>query len=150
MRGSFDVFLRANPTPLWYKWVMVSIDEMEVMLNELALELPEEFYNELNGGIMLLPQVKQSPAGKGLFIMGQYHRSKGLGRYITIYYGSFEKVYGGLSAARLKNQLRKTLRHEFRHHVESLAGERGLEIEDERTIAEYLRRQRKKDSRNKT
>ncbi len=121
---------------------MVSIDEVEKILGELAAELPEEFYKELNGGIMLLPQVKYSPVSKGLFIMGEYHRSRSLGRYIVMYYGSFEKVYGGLSVERLKDQLRKTLRHEFRHHVESLAGERGLEIEDEKAIAEYLRRQR--------
>ena len=116
----------------------------------MAEELPGEFYKELNGGIMLLPRVKHSPVGKGLFIMGEYHRDRNLGRYIAIYYGSFEKVNGGLSAARLKDQLRKTLRHEFRHHVGSLAGERGLEIEDENAIAKYLRRQRKKDGRDKT
>lgn len=75
---------------------MVSIDDMEKMLGELAEELPQEFYTQLNGGIMLLPQVKRSPKGKGLYIMGTYHRGGALGRYIAIYYGSFEKVYGGL------------------------------------------------------
>jgi hypothetical protein len=38
-----------------------------------------------------------------------------------------------------------TLKHEFRHHLESLAGERGLEIEDEQFLADYLRRQSRRD-----
>ena len=38
----------------------------------------------------------------------------------------------------LKVKLREVLRHEFRHHIENLAGERGLEIEDEKFINKYL------------
>lgn len=125
---------------------MISIDEMEKILDELAEELPEEFYKRLNGGIILLPQVKRNPAGNDLFIMGEYYKGGNMGSYIAIYYGSFAKVYGHLSRDMIKVQLRKTLRHEFRHHVESLAGERDLEIEDERGLAEYLRRRR--DRRN--
>lgn len=121
---------------------MVTIDEMESMLGELAAELPEEFYKELNGGIILLQEAKPHPEdrGSGLYIMGEYYSGGSLGRYIAIYYGSFMRVYGRLPAEQLKVQLRKTLRHEFRHHLESLAGERGLEIEDEQYIARYLQR----------
>jgi hypothetical protein len=63
-----------------------------------------------------------------------------MGRYITIYYGSFSHVYGHLEKKALKEQLRETLKHEFTHHIESLAGERGLEIKDARYIADYLNR----------
>ena len=38
-----------------------------------------------------------------------------------------------------KERLKKTLFHEFTHHLESLAGERDLEIEDERQLAAYRR-----------
>ena len=38
----------------------------------------------------------------------------------------------------LTEQLREVLRHEFTHHIESLAGERGLEIKDEQQIRDYL------------
>lgn len=120
---------------------MISIDEMEVMLDELAAELPEEFYSELNGGIILLPQAKLHPESRAndLYTMGEYYRDGSLGRYIALYYGSFLRVYGSLSEEQLKAQLRQTLRHEFRHHLESLAGERGLEIEDDQYIEQYLR-----------
>ena len=33
---------------------MIEIDEVEIMLNEIASEL-QELYKELNGGIVLLP-----------------------------------------------------------------------------------------------
>jgi hypothetical protein len=33
---------------------MISIDEAEIMLNEIAEEIPKECYKDLNGGILLL------------------------------------------------------------------------------------------------
>ena len=121
---------------------MISIDEMQAMLDGIAESLPEEFYTRLNGGIILMPQAKRDrrKGAESLFILGEYHNGGNLGRYITIYYSSFERVYGHLSKERLAEQLDGTLRHEFRHHLESLAGERGLEIEDEQFLADYLMR----------
>ena len=54
--------------------------------------------------------------------------------------GSFAQVYGHLPKEDLAKRLRKVLLHEFRHHLESLAGERDLEIEDAIEIAEYRER----------
>jgi len=120
---------------------MMTIDEMQDVLDELAEELPEAFYRELNGGIVLLPEAKESEYTQrpgDLYTLGEYHRGGGLGNYIKIYYGSFEHVFGTLPDEAMKNELRKTLRHEFRHHLEHLAGEDGLEIEDEIYIRKYL------------
>jgi len=125
---------------------MMSIDEMHETLDELAEELPEEFYKELNGGIVLLPQAKENPDALkpgDLYILGEYHHGGGMGNYIKIYYGSFERVYGALPDAAMKRQLRKTLRHEFRHHLEFLAGDhssRSLEAEDARFMQAYYER----------
>ena len=120
------------------------MEDTEKMLDELARELPEDFYRELSGGIILVPEAKKSPVkgADGLSILGEYHRNSNLGRYIVIYYGSFMRVYGHLNQDAFKNELRKTLRHEFRHHVESLAGERGLEYEDAKFINDYLNKKR--------
>lgn len=119
---------------------MISIDEMEAMLDEIASEIPHELYNELNGGVILLPEAKPHPQSKNndLYVLGEYHCDGNMGRFIAIYYGSFSYVHGNLTKSRLKAQLKKTLKHEFRHHLESLAGERDLEIIDEQHIAEYL------------
>ena len=76
-----------------------------------------------------------------LFIMGEYHNDRkgmgGLGRYIAIYYGSFMKLYPHLPPERLKDRLRQTLIHEFTHHVESLAGEKGLAVKDAIALEKY-------------
>lgn len=118
----------------------ITIEEVSEMLDALAEELPQEFFRELNGGIMLLPEVKQHPRSQGgLYTLGTYFSGGSMGRYIAIYYGSFLRVFPGASREKLKQELRHTLRHEFRHHVESLSGERGLEIEDEMFLQSYFR-----------
>jgi hypothetical protein len=121
---------------------MITMEEMLTMLDEIATEFPDEFYRKLNGGVILLPEAKLHERNKNndLFILGEYNFNGTLGRYITIYYGSFERVYGHLTAPQIKEQLKKTLKHEFRHHFESMAGEKGLEIKDAQDLNEYLNR----------
>ncbi len=109
-----------------------NIDEVHNILNDISQELPEDFFKELNEGVVLLPEIKLHPESRQedkLYIMGQYVRSI-TGRHIVIYYGSFKRVYNDLSRDRLRDKLKETLIHEFTHHMESLAGERGLEIKD--------------------
>jgi len=121
---------------------MIDIEEVGTILDEIATELPQEFYKELNGGIILLPEAKINPVGRrnDLYIMGEYHSGGSMGRYISIYYGSFERIYGHLAREPLKEQLAHTLKHEFTHHLESLAGERGLEIKDAQFLEDYWNR----------
>ena len=122
--------------------MMIEYDEVGRMLDEIAAELPQEFYKELNGGVILLPEAKldKRSRNRDLYIMGEYHSGGGMGRYITIYYGSFERLYKHLEKEALKEQLAHTLKHEFTHHLESLAGERGLEIKDAQFMEDYLNR----------
>jgi hypothetical protein len=118
---------------------MVTIEEMQTMLDGIAAEFPPEFFEELNGGIILLPEARhhdEDPDGD-LYTLGQYNRGGGLGRYISIYYGSFMRVYGHLSSEKIMEKLRSTVRHEFRHHIESLAGNDDLERIDRKYIADY-------------
>ncbi|MCL2695814.1 MAG: metallopeptidase family protein [Clostridiales bacterium] len=123
---------------------MISFEDAGTILDEIAEELPEEFYRELNGGIVLLHRSKlhaRSLDPSRLYILGQYHyQPRGLGRYIEIYYGSFRRVYGHLDPERQKEELRRVLLHEFTHHIESLAGERGLEIKDAIRMEEYRKK----------
>lgn len=118
----------------------MTMEEMHEVLCELADEIPPELFEELNGGISLQPGLMRSPAAKAddLFVLGQYHQGGFMGRYITIHYGSFMRVYGHLDRQAAKDRLRKILRHEFRHHIESLAGNHDLEVEDAVFIQNYL------------
>ncbi len=121
---------------------MISLEETEIILNEIAVEFPHEIFIELNGGIILLPEAKLNTVGKkkDLYILGEYHNGGDMNRYIVIYYGSFLHVYGHLDRKHMKKHLIQTLKHEFTHHLESLAGERDLEIKDAEYIADYLGR----------
>ena len=120
----------------------LDIDSFHNMLEELSEEIPEALFRELNGGIVTLPEARiHAKSGTPrLYTMGEYRvQIPGLGRYIAIFYGSFMRVYGANPNPRtLRRELRKTLLHEFRHHMESLAGERDLEIIDKQKLQEYM------------
>ena len=111
------------------------------MLDEIAAELPMAVFKDLNGGVSLLQETKRSNAdpGGGLYTLGEYRRDQ-MGRYIVIYYGSLCAVYGGCSQKSMQKHLRDVLTHELTHHLESMAGERDLEIEDEIQLDNYLQR----------
>ncbi len=120
---------------------MVTIDEAEPILDEVAGGLPEEIFEGLNGGIILLPEARLDPQSRkndDLYILGEYHSGGGLGRYISIYYGSFERLFGHMTREKFRKELEITLKHELTHHLETLAGERDLEKEDDLFMEDYL------------
>ena len=122
--------------------MILSFDQVGDLLDEMAEEFPEEFYQDLNGGISLLPEAVEDPAGEDLYIMGEYCNDM-MGRYINLYYGSFAALaeQEDWTEEDWEDELYTTLSHEFTHHVEGLAGERGLEIRDQLELEQYRREQ---------
>lgn len=122
-----------------------TIDEVNIILDEIAEELPAAIYKGLNKGIVLLPQFKIHPRsiGDSLFIMGEYQKDI-TGRGIVIYYGSFKKVFGDLKGEELKEELKNTFHHELVHHLESMAGDIDLELEDEKDMAHFIEKNKAK------
>ena len=122
--------------------MILSFDQVGDLLDEMAEEFPEEFYQDLNGGISLLPETVEDPAGEDLYIMGEYCNDM-MGRYINLYYGSFAALaeLEHWTKEDWEDELYTTLSHEFTHHIEGLAGERGLEIKDELELEEFRRRE---------
>ena len=120
--------------------MILSFDEAGDLLDQMAEEFPEEFYQELNGGISLLPEVREDPQGECLYIMGEYCNDM-MGKYINLYYGSFAALAEteNWTEEDWEDELYTTLAHEFTHHIEGLAGERGLEIKDELQMEQYRR-----------
>ena len=118
---------------------MFSIDDVNEMLDEAASELPVEIFHDLNGGVSLLPGTKRSSADPegGLLTLGEYRHDQ-MGRYIVLYYGSIIAAHSNETRDELRVTLKKLLTHELTHHLESLAGERDLEIEDKIWLDEYL------------
>ena len=121
---------------------MISIGEYRQIVSELLDELPKEFFRELTGGVIVsaAAEVPDYARGNDLYIMGQYRRSSGI-RQIVLFKGSFDRAYPQADAAEARRLLRGILRHEFRHHLESIGGIRNsssLEVEDEREKQAYL------------
>ena len=117
----------------------MTIDRAQEMLEQMVNDLPEVIFNELNGGVLLLPESKRSPEARAddLYIMGEYVVRHDMGRMVKIYYGSFVKLYGENAPDELwEKELRHTLHPELTHHLEHLAGENDLEVEDD--IRMYL------------
>lgn len=114
--------------------MILSIDEVQELLEKLCDELPEGLFQQLNGGVLLLEDTVPDPeVGDEVYIMGDYCRNR-LGRYVNIYYGSFAALLADAPREEWEEELRITLRHELTHHVEDLAGERGLERWDEEEL----------------
>ena len=117
------------------------IDEVQEMLEEICESIPSYAYEHLNGGIILTEESKyhEEAYAEDLVIMGEYQRSM-LGNMIKIYYGSFMDMYRFSSRETLREKLEEVLLHEFTHHLEFLANEWGLVIEDKKFLEEYRKR----------
>ena len=121
---------------------MITTEQYNHIITELLDELPEEFFRELSGGVivseaMVIPDYAQ---GNDLYTMGQYQIYSGI-RQIVMFRGSFNSAHPNVDLFEAKDLLRGILRHEFRHHMEFLAGihnSSSLEAEDERMKWEYL------------
>ena len=129
---------------------MVSIDRAQELLDEIAEELPTEFFDGLNGGIILSNEAKvhSESVDDDLFILGEYEWDHFLGSIIILYYGSFKEVFGNMSETKIKKELRKTLLHEFTHHLEARGGVNELERKDRRYLNEYINKKLQKNKRS--
>jgi len=123
---------------------MISTEAYKAIVSELMDELPEEFFRELTGGVILsealvIPDYAQ---WNDLYTLGQYQVCYGL-RQIVMFKGSFDRLYPQADTEEARKILRGVLRHEFRHHIEFLGGihnSSSLEAEDERQKQAYLAR----------
>ncbi len=113
---------------------MLSFEQVGALLDAAMEELPEGIFDGLNGGVNLLQEARRSDDGR--YLLGLYHNDS-MGRYIEIFYGSFPIVFPDAADEVLAEELKKTLRHELTHHVESRAGDRTLERWDEEQAARW-------------
>ena len=123
---------------------MISIEEYRKIVSELLDELPEEFFRQLTGGVILSEAlvIPDYARGDDLYTMGQYQVCYGV-RQIVMFKGSFDRLYPQADVPAAREILRGILRHEFRHHIEFLGGihnSSSLEAEDERKKRAYLAR----------
>ncbi len=121
---------------------MISIEKYKIIVSELMDELPIEFFQQLTGGVVVSEAtvIPDYARGNDLFTLGQYQVFSRI-RQITLFKGSFDRAYPQADDAEARSKLRGILRHEFRHHMESLGGvhnSTSLEAEDELKKQAYL------------
>ena len=120
--------------------MVLSIDEVNDLLDTMAEEFPEALFDGLSGGVNLLEEAVPDTEfpEREMYILGEYCQDL-LGNYINLYYGSFAALaeQEGWTDQDWEEEFYTTLAHEFTHHIEGLAGERGLEIKDEQELEEY-------------
>lgn len=113
-----------------------TIDEFTEMGGDIVDTLPPGILKHLHGGILVRPEKRVT---RGLLTLGQYnYQPYSLGRYIIIYYGSFQEMYRKKTPAVVKKRLRETICHELLHHWESLSGTNTLAKEEARRWQEYF------------
>ena len=130
---------------------MMNFDEFsDIVEEELAL-LPEYVHEELNGGVLTDRSAYLHPGrmADDLYILGTYTTDPVMGKQIVLYYGSFMAVMGQAGEGAIRAQIRETLRHEFRHHLETRAGlfSSGTLIEEDRNAMRkyYMRHKMTQD-----
>ena len=111
--------------------MILTIDQVNALLDGMAEALPPVLFEGLNGGVNLLEEEKPDPELPEVYILGEYCDGC-LGLYINLYYGSFaalaEREEWDQEA--WEAELRTTLSHELTHHMENLGGLHSLEDRD--------------------
>lgn len=108
-----------------------SLSRFRKAVGEILDEIPAPLLRGLSGGVVVMPQIQRRQGDpRGVYVLGEYLVNPAVGHMIVIYYGSFRRTLAGATWARVRRELRRTIRHELRHHVENLAGVDDLERED--------------------
>ena len=123
---------------------MISTEEYRAIVSDLLDELPEAFFRELTGGVIMSEAlvIPDYARDDDLYTLGQYQVCYGV-RQIVMFKGSFDRLYPQADVPAAREILRGILCHEFRHHIEFLGGihnSSSLEAEDERKKRAYLAR----------
>ena len=128
---------------------MLTFDEVGALLDDMAEEFPPVFFNELNGGVCLLPEARpdpEFPPGE-MYILGEYCNDM-MGRYINLYFGSFSALaqLEGWDRETWEAELRTTLSHELTHHMEQRSGLHALDDRDAEELTAWRQEYENGDS----
>ena len=120
--------------------MILTIDQANDLLDEMAEGFPDVLFDELNGGVNLLEEAlpdPEFPEGE-MYILGEYCDDL-LGRYINLYYGSFAALAEreDWDQDTWEEELRTTLSHELTHHMEGRGGLHDLDDRDAEELAQW-------------
>lgn len=118
--------------------MLLTIDQVNGLLDGMAESFPEALFDGLNGGVNLLEEALPDPELPEVYILGEYCDDL-LGRYINLYYGSFAALAEQEDWDRQtwEDELRTTLSHELTHHMEGRGGLHALDDRDAEELAAW-------------
>lgn len=97
----------------------LTIGQFTDLAGAIVDRIPEKFCRDLNGGFNVVQDTRTD--GEYL-IMGEYLLDDIMGSTIMIYYGSFVRLLEGAGRETWEKELKETILHELRHHLELMAG----------------------------
>lgn len=118
----------------------MTYEAFQQTIEEMVQEIPRRFLKGLQG-VHVLEEERPEEGYRDVWRMGEYldpgpedflGAGEGLGRHIALYYGSFLRIAEADPDFDWEDEIWETLTHELRHHVESLAGDMSLILDDER------------------
>ena len=122
--------------------MLLTIDQVNDLLDGMAESFPEALFDGLNGGVNLLEEALPDPdfpPGE-MYILGEYCHDL-LGCYINLYYGSFAALAEkeDWDEDTWDDELYTTLSHELTHHMEDRGGLHALDDRDAEELQQYRR-----------
>lgn len=124
-----------------YKKTSLTIDQFTDLAGKIVDRIPEKFLKDLNGGFNVAGDEVRD--GEYL-VMGEYLCDDIMGSTIMLYYGSFVSLLAGAGAGDWEKELKDTILHELRHHVEIMAGVDYLSVEETEELEEERKQAPKK------
>lgn len=118
----------------------MTYEAFQQAIGEMVEDIPKQFLKGLQG-VHVLEEERPEEGYQDVWRMGEYldpgpedflGAGEGLGRHIALYYGSFVRIAEADPDFDWEDEIWETLTHELRHHVESLAGDMSLILDDER------------------
>ena len=117
----------------------MDLDTFSNLADAYLEQIPERFLLDAQGEP--IPVIIEEKARRnkgdppGVYILGEYITPEYLPPQVSLYYGSFVRLFRDEPVTTWEDELWETLVHEIRHHVEHMAGVFDLDREDLQELA---------------
>ncbi|PKM49394.1 MAG: hypothetical protein CVV02_16145 [Firmicutes bacterium HGW-Firmicutes-7] len=103
---------------------------IDYVVNVSEKEIPPILLKDLNMGIHVSPNKQQDEEEKDYYIMGEYIEDE-MGNQIVLYFGSFRYFLENKSLKTWQKEIIDTIKHELLHHIEAMAGQEDLALQED-------------------
>lgn len=115
---------------------------IDFVINVSEKEIPTILLSDLNLGIYVSPKKQVDDAEKDYYIMGEYIQNE-LGNQVVLYYGSFAYLLEDEPLNIWHKEIMDTIKHELIHHVEAMAGQEDLALQEDIEVFNRKKSKRK-------